>query len=164
MESGHEVLTCTGQGINTRRNLKAQEPNTSNFTTTQQNTTTIHEIHHTHWSIIWYELPPFFVITHQMSSEQTMKAISLLAMFALGTFAMPCVPFALNADGFISYTPNSFLGSNPQAFGACYWQGTAPFCNPGDCPPGFYAQKVDPNGDGSRCWSGLKVYCCPEAK
>ncbi|MGH6734950.1 MAG: hypothetical protein ACRECX_02565 [Methyloceanibacter sp.] len=48
----------------------------------------------------------------------------------------------------------------------CMWDGTAPFCD-GKCPPdlrdGQYPSKDGkgmPPGFGSKCVSGMKVYCC----
>ena len=42
----------------------------------------------------------------------------------------------------------------------CYWDGTAPFCM-GQCAEGYQVMKEDPEGGGTRCWTGNKVYCCP---
>jgi hypothetical protein len=47
----------------------------------------------------------------------------------------------------------------------CYWDGTAPFCE-GRCAKGYDAGypskdgKGMPAGFGSKCVSGMKVYCC----
>jgi len=41
----------------------------------------------------------------------------------------------------------------------CYWDGEAPFCG-GRCPHGFYTKARDKYGDGKKCWSGEKHYCC----
>ncbi|XP_035698000.1 deleted in malignant brain tumors 1 protein-like [Branchiostoma floridae] len=42
---------------------------------------------------------------------------------------------------------------------SCYWEGTAVFCNPGDCDWGRYV-RTDKCGDGLCCWTGHKIYCC----
>ncbi|XP_066271663.1 plasminogen-like [Branchiostoma lanceolatum] len=42
---------------------------------------------------------------------------------------------------------------------ACYWEGTAVFCDPGDCDRGSYVRS-DKCGDGLCCWTGTKIYCC----
>lgn len=41
----------------------------------------------------------------------------------------------------------------------CRWFGTAPFCN-GSCPVGYDHKLTSAKGDGKRCSSGSKVYCC----
>lgn len=43
----------------------------------------------------------------------------------------------------------------------CHHIGTAPFCNPGNCPDGFYETGRDESGFGERCLTGLKKRCCP---
>jgi hypothetical protein len=50
-------------------------------------------------------------------------------------------------------------GSPNPMFESCVWIGTAPFCK-GSCPRGFYSKRVDVRGDGAKCVSGLKSYCC----
>ena len=45
------------------------------------------------------------------------------------------------------------------AAGACYWDGTAPFCA-GGCPQGYTEKKRNSCGDGACCVTGYKVYCC----
>lgn len=42
----------------------------------------------------------------------------------------------------------------------CYWAGTAPFCM-GVCRPGDVLVRRSAFGDGARCWTGTKAYCCP---
>ena len=42
----------------------------------------------------------------------------------------------------------------------CYWAGTAPFCM-GVCRPGETLIRRSAFGDGARCWTGTKAYCCP---
>jgi chitinase len=42
---------------------------------------------------------------------------------------------------------------------ACLWKGTAPFCN-GKCDTGYTATKTSKVGDGKKCATGHKVYCC----
>ncbi|KYK58539.1 hypothetical protein DCS_05556 [Drechmeria coniospora] len=42
----------------------------------------------------------------------------------------------------------------------CQWFGTAPFCD-GTCPDGWRAHHGDPSGDGDKCLTGHKTYCCP---
>ncbi|XP_078614745.1 uncharacterized protein LOC144883920 isoform X1 [Branchiostoma floridae x Branchiostoma japonicum] len=41
----------------------------------------------------------------------------------------------------------------------CYWEGLAPFCNPGSCDRG-YQVATDRCGDGECCWTGNKIKCC----
>lgn len=45
----------------------------------------------------------------------------------------------------------------------CRWFGTAPFCD-GSCPPGYSQRMRDQRGDGKKCASGSKVYCCAERR
>lgn len=45
----------------------------------------------------------------------------------------------------------------------CRWFGTAPFCS-GSCPPGYHQKMRDRRGDGKKCVSGSKVYCCAERR
>ncbi|GCL46775.1 hypothetical protein NIES3787_24740 [Microcystis aeruginosa NIES-3787] len=46
----------------------------------------------------------------------------------------------------------------PQACGP--WTGTAPFCSGTcDCEPGKICQ-TSTDGDGARCWTGVKTRCC----
>ena len=42
----------------------------------------------------------------------------------------------------------------------CSWEGTAPMCN-ARCPSGFKVMKRDKKGDGKKCVTGTKVFCCP---
>ena len=44
-------------------------------------------------------------------------------------------------------------------FESCNWFGTAPFCK-GRCPAGFRSSLVSTRGDGAKCVTGHKVYCC----
>lgn len=46
--------------------------------------------------------------------------------------------------------------------GHCYWDGTSPFCA-GGCPQGYIDCRTDTWGDGARCWTGYKKYCCQGA-
>ncbi|XP_019639431.1 PREDICTED: uncharacterized protein LOC109481341 isoform X1 [Branchiostoma belcheri] len=41
----------------------------------------------------------------------------------------------------------------------CYWEGTAPFCNPGGCDSGIQVASGS-CGDGACCWTGHKIKCC----
>lgn len=41
----------------------------------------------------------------------------------------------------------------------CYWSGTAPFCN-GKCQGSYSVLNNDKYGNGKKCWTGIKVYCC----
>lgn len=41
----------------------------------------------------------------------------------------------------------------------CYWSGKAPFCN-GKCQNRYSVLKTDKYGDGKKCATGNKVYCC----
>ncbi|KAI0665293.1 hypothetical protein C8Q70DRAFT_44250 [Cubamyces menziesii] len=43
----------------------------------------------------------------------------------------------------------------------CYWDGVAPFCN-GACPYGYIDCGRSYRGDGRRCVTGIKVWCCRE--
>lgn len=54
-----------------------------------------------------------------------------------------------------------FLGTgySAQAAGPCFWEGKAPICN-GDCEPGYTLTKRDKQGDGDKCLTGTKAYCC----
>lgn len=56
---------------------------------------------------------------------------------------------------------NVFLLTVPQ-IPKCFWYGTAPFCA-GECPEGWKAIAYDSTGDGAACWTGMKVFCCPDA-
>jgi chitinase len=47
----------------------------------------------------------------------------------------------------------------PTGFEACYWSGTAPFCN-GRCRPGEETRRFSKTGNGKACLSGQKAYCC----
>lgn len=54
-----------------------------------------------------------------------------------------------------------WLFSNAQVATAqtCVWYGTAPACN-GACPAGFTLAQRDKEGDGRKCVTGTKAYCC----
>ena len=41
----------------------------------------------------------------------------------------------------------------------CVWEGKAPACN-GKCSAGFKVIKRDKSGDGKKCVTGSKAYCC----
>jgi hypothetical protein len=41
----------------------------------------------------------------------------------------------------------------------CEWFGEAPFCD-GECPAGWTERKRNKRGDGNKCATGSKVYCC----
>jgi len=41
----------------------------------------------------------------------------------------------------------------------CIWEGKAPACN-GDCRSGYTLAKRDKEGDGNKCVTGTKAYCC----
>lgn len=43
--------------------------------------------------------------------------------------------------------------------GPCIWEGKAPACN-GECRPGYTLAKRDKEGDGKKCVTGTKAYCC----
>jgi len=46
---------------------------------------------------------------------------------------------------------------NGENNGGCFWLGTAPFCDPDDCPNGTTYE-----GSGKlSCWTGKKKRCCP---
>jgi hypothetical protein len=42
----------------------------------------------------------------------------------------------------------------------CYWEGTAPICDPTNCRAGFHRVKTSKVGDGLECATGFKIYCC----
>jgi len=44
----------------------------------------------------------------------------------------------------------------------CIWEGKAPACN-GKCRAGFKNIKRSKKGNGKKCITGTKVYCCPVA-
>jgi hypothetical protein len=50
-------------------------------------------------------------------------------------------------------------GYSAQAEGPCFWEGKAPLCN-GDCNPGYTLTRRDDKGDGDKCVTGTKAYCC----
>uniref|UniRef100_T1JF24 LCN-type CS-alpha/beta domain-containing protein n=1 Tax=Strigamia maritima TaxID=126957 RepID=T1JF24_STRMM len=41
----------------------------------------------------------------------------------------------------------------------CQWEGQAPFCA-AQCSSGYKTCKTHSSGDGARCWTGEKAYCC----
>ena len=41
----------------------------------------------------------------------------------------------------------------------CLWEGRAPACN-GECRPGYTLTRRDQEGDGKKCVTGTKAYCC----
>ena len=41
----------------------------------------------------------------------------------------------------------------------CLWEGKAPACN-GECRAGYTLVKRDKDGDGKKCVTGTKAYCC----
>ena len=43
--------------------------------------------------------------------------------------------------------------------GDCYWAGTSPFCN-AECKTGYRGCYTDAYGDGKKCLTGVKIYCC----
>ena len=52
------------------------------------------------------------------------------------------------------------IGSAAQAANsACRWEGTAPLCD-GKCDPGYTQTKTSKTGDGKKCATGNKIYCC----
>lgn len=44
----------------------------------------------------------------------------------------------------------------------CHWRGSAPFCEEQTCPDGYQLVGSDACGDGSCCWTGIKINCCPK--
>ncbi|MEZ5728111.1 MAG: hypothetical protein R3E48_09045 [Burkholderiaceae bacterium] len=50
----------------------------------------------------------------------------------------------------------------PNAQATCVWEGKAPACN-GKCRTGFKLIKTSKSGDGKKCVTGSKAYCCPAA-
>ncbi|XP_019614687.1 PREDICTED: uncharacterized protein LOC109462574 [Branchiostoma belcheri] len=70
----------------------------------------------------------------------------------IGSFECSCRDgFLLAADGLTCNTA------------VCHWEGTAPFCDPGDCDIGTYVRS-DNCGDGNCCFTGQKIYCCVAAE
>ena len=51
-------------------------------------------------------------------------------------------------------------GHGLTVYGAGAWYGTAPVCE-GECPAGTVQVTTDDFGDGFKCYSGNKVFCCP---
>ncbi|EJP62340.1 bacteriodes thetaiotaomicron symbiotic chitinase [Beauveria bassiana ARSEF 2860] len=49
----------------------------------------------------------------------------------------------------------------PVEISACYWEGSAPFCE-GRCKPGWRQIGRDKCGDGKCCWRGTKAHCCKD--
>ncbi len=45
----------------------------------------------------------------------------------------------------------------------CIWRGTSPFCNGGCDVLGHVVRETSSSGDGEKCWTGIKVLCCPAA-
>jgi len=88
--------------------------------------------------------------------------IPFAVTFAVNAFASPMEnsnAVTSNTDG-ISISSNSMIMDAEQTPEAnCYWAGSAPFCS-GTCPVGYREQNKDKKGDGSKCWSGYKAYCC----
>ena len=60
---------------------------------------------------------------------------------------------------FFGLVATATLASEAATNDDCHWVGTAPFCQ-GSCEDGYTTQKKDIWGDGRRCWTGLKAYCC----
>lgn len=51
------------------------------------------------------------------------------------------------------------FGSAAFADKTCLWEGRAPACN-GECRAGYTLAKRDKAGDGKKCVTGTKAYCC----
>jgi len=49
--------------------------------------------------------------------------------------------------------------SVPALAETCLWEGKAPACN-GECRPGYTLVKRNKEGDGKKCVTGTKAYCC----
>lgn len=49
----------------------------------------------------------------------------------------------------------------PAAQAKCVWEGKAPLCN-GKCKTGFKYIRSDKSGNGDKCVTGSKAYCCPD--
>ncbi len=65
-----------------------------------------------------------------------------------------------NSDKKNDYCCSKKTTGSPQQ---CYWEGTAPFCMPNpNCRPGFHPVKSNKVGDGDKCVTGLKIYCCDQ--
>lgn len=51
------------------------------------------------------------------------------------------------------------IGAHGARAQTCVWEGKAPACN-GDCRPGYTLAERDKSGDGKKCVTGTKAYCC----
>ena len=53
-----------------------------------------------------------------------------------------------------------YISANaPAAVAQCLWEGKAPACN-GECRSGYTLTLRDKEGDGKKCLTGTKAYCC----
>nr|CAH0112545.1 unnamed protein product [Daphnia galeata] len=52
-------------------------------------------------------------------------------------------------------------GSGRTSSDGCIWRGTSPFCNGGCDVMGHVVRETSASGDGEKCWTGIKVLCCP---
>lgn len=88
---------------------------------------------------------------HCLSSEQNeigiLKRVNDPTITEIGATDQESLPAEVSAAG--------------SGFNSCtnYWAGTAPFCNPDQCPKGWHEGGRDSRGDGSKCWSGEKRLC-----
>ncbi|XP_066271929.1 uncharacterized protein [Branchiostoma lanceolatum] len=55
----------------------------------------------------------------------------------------------------------STSGAGATSCQSCYWEGTAPFCNPGGCDRGYHVS-TSSCGDGNCCATGSKIKCCTD--
>ena len=62
--------------------------------------------------------------------------------------------------GLLASVSLSFIAA-PAAQAKCVWEGKAPACN-GKCKTGFKYIRSDKSGDGNKCVTGTKAYCCPD--
>lgn len=91
--------------------------------------------------------------------QNAMKSLYTAIMFAAAVFAAPSHDTNNchnNVDTVQTYYDG---GSASPRIMACYWEGTAPFCN-GSCKPGWTTTKHDRCGDGKCCSTGKKALCC----
>lgn len=107
----------------------------------------------------WYQPQLLWLLSHRRSPYNAMKSLYTAIMFAAAVFAAPSHDTNNchnNVDTVQTYYDG---GSASPRIMACYWEGTAPFCN-GSCKPGWTTTKHDRCGDGKCCSTGKKALCC----
>lgn len=98
----------------------------------------------------------FVAITGGIITSTTVNAIAIAIPYP--TVPGPHGQSNLSTEN-VPLTQNERTGN--LASSECFWSGTAPFCE-GECPPGFVERDRDEVGDGQRCWTGTKAFCCKE--